>query len=87
LRLSGNGLFASLGKALRGRWVRLAFDAFHKGEGLREATMSEHREIFRAIMSGNPTIAREAARKHIWMARSRWNERQGSSQPAPTTGE
>ena len=33
LRLSGNGLFASLGKALRGRWVRLAFDAFHNGGG------------------------------------------------------
>jgi GntR family transcriptional repressor for pyruvate dehydrogenase complex len=81
LRLSRNGLFASLGKALRGRWVRLAFDAFHKGEGLREATMVEHREIFRAIMSGDPAVAREAARKHIWLARNRWNERQSRSQP------
>ena len=87
LRLSGNGLFASLGKALRGRWVRLAFDAFHKGEGLREATMVEHREIFRAIMSGDPAVAREAARKHIWLARSRWNERQGRSQPTTMTDE
>jgi GntR family transcriptional repressor for pyruvate dehydrogenase complex len=86
LRLSGNGLFASLGKALRGRWVRLAFDAFHKGEGLREATMMEHREIRRAIISGDPAVAREAARKHIWLARSRWNERQGGSQPITTTG-
>jgi GntR family transcriptional repressor for pyruvate dehydrogenase complex len=86
LRLSRNGLFAALGKALRGRWVRLAFDAFHKGEGLREATMVEHREIFRAIMIGDPTAAREAARKHIWLARSRWNERQGRSQPTTMTG-
>jgi GntR family transcriptional regulator, transcriptional repressor for pyruvate dehydrogenase complex len=78
LRLSGNSLFASLGNALRGRWVRLAFDAFSKGEGLREATMVEHREIYRAIMSGDPAVAREAARKHIWLARSRWNERHGA---------
>src|SRR4051812_13082476 len=85
LRLSGNGLFASLGKALRARWVRLAFEAFSKGEGLREATMLEHREIYRAIMSGDPAVAREAARKHIWLARSRWDERH-RSQTTTTTG-
>jgi GntR family transcriptional repressor for pyruvate dehydrogenase complex len=87
LRLSGNGLFASLGKALRGRWVRLAFDAYHKGEGLREVTTAEHREIFRAIISGDPTAAREAARKHIWLARSRWNEWQSGSQLTTIGGE
>jgi len=87
LRLSGNGLFESLGKALRGRWVRLAFEAFHMGEGLREATSVEHREIYRAIISGDPTAAREAARKHIWLARSRWNERQSSSQPTTKSSE
>jgi GntR family transcriptional repressor for pyruvate dehydrogenase complex len=86
LRLSGNGLFASLGKALRGRWVRLAFDAYRNGEGLRETTIAEHREIYRAIMSGNSNAAREAARKHIWLARSRWNERQGRMQPTTITG-
>src|SRR6185295_1399766 len=76
LRLSGNGLFASLGKALRAKWVRLAFEAYRKGEELRKVTTIEHREIFRAIISGDPSAAREAARKHIWLARSRWNERQ-----------
>ena len=60
LRLSRNGLFASLGNALHGRWVGLAFQAFHKAEGLREATMTEHREIFRAVVNGEPTAAREA---------------------------
>jgi GntR family transcriptional repressor for pyruvate dehydrogenase complex len=76
LRLSGNGLFASLGKALRARWVRLAFEAYRRGEELRKITNVEHREIFRAIISGDPSAAREAARKHIWLARNRWNERQ-----------
>jgi GntR family transcriptional repressor for pyruvate dehydrogenase complex len=79
LRLSGNGMFASLGKALRSRWVRLAFEAYSKGEGLRETTNAEHRDIFRAIIGGDPSVAREAARKHIWLARSRWNERQAAS--------
>jgi GntR family transcriptional repressor for pyruvate dehydrogenase complex len=87
LRLSGNGLFASLGKALRSRWVRLAFEAYRTGEGLRETTTVEHREIFRAIISGDPAAAREAARKHIWLARSRWNERQSHSQLTTMTGE
>jgi DNA-binding FadR family transcriptional regulator len=49
--------------------------------------MVEHREIRRAIISGDPAVAREAARKHIWLARSRWNERPGGSQPTTTTGE
>ena len=87
LRLSGNGLFASLGKALRARWVRLAFDAYRNGDGLRETTSAEHREICRAVISGDPTVAREAARKHIWLARSRWNERHARSQPTTMADE
>lgn len=88
LRMSGNELFASLGKALRDRYVRFAIDSYRKGEGLRDGTMEEHREICRAIKSGDPAAAREAARKHVWLARSRWkNVRQDSSQPTAVTGE
>jgi DNA-binding FadR family transcriptional regulator len=80
LRLSGNELFASIGKALRARWLLLAIEAYRKGEEPRKATTMEHREIFRAIISGDPNAACEAARKHILLARRRWNERQVDSQ-------
>lgn len=72
LRLSGNDLFMSLGKALRDRYVRFAIDSYRKGEKLREDTLAEHRHIVQAIMSGNPATAREAARQHVCLARSRW---------------
>lgn len=72
LRLSGNELFVSLGKALRDRYVRFAINSYKDGSRLREGTLEEHREIVRAIMSGDPAIAREAARKHVYLARDRW---------------
>jgi GntR family transcriptional repressor for pyruvate dehydrogenase complex len=72
LRLSGNELFMSLGKALRDRYVRFAIDSYRKGEKLREGTLEEHRHIVREIMSGDPASAREAARQHVCLARSRW---------------
>lgn len=72
LRLSQNELFASLGKALRDRYVRFAIDSYRTGGRLREDTMEEHRQILRAIMTGDPVAAREAARKHVSLAKSRW---------------
>jgi GntR family transcriptional regulator, transcriptional repressor for pyruvate dehydrogenase complex len=74
LRLSGNALFVSLGKALRDRYVRFVIDSYRTGERLREQTMAEHQQICEAIMSGNPALAREAARKHVWLARNRWHK-------------
>ncbi|MGE3243380.1 MAG: FadR/GntR family transcriptional regulator [Pirellulales bacterium] len=72
LRLSRNDLFVSLGSALRDRYVRFAIDSYRRGERLREGTLEEHRLILRAIMSGDPMAAREAARQHVCHARSRW---------------
>lgn len=72
LRLSGNDLFMSLGKALRDRYVRFAIDAYRKGVRPRDGTIEEHRRIVRAIMKGDPAAAREAARQHVCLARSRW---------------
>ena len=72
LHLSGNELFASLGKALRERYVRFAIDSYKNSTRPREGTIEEHREIVRAIMTGDPSVAREAARKHVYLARSRW---------------
>jgi len=75
LRLSGNELFASLGSALRDRYVRFAIDAmdaYRGAEHLRGDTASEHRMIVDAIASGDPDAARQAARRHVMQARGRW---------------
>lgn len=77
LRLSGNELFASLGSALRDRYVRFAIDAMDAYRGadhLRGDTATEHRLIVDAIASGDADQARQAARGHVMQARNRWVE-------------
>ncbi|WP_428305082.1 FadR/GntR family transcriptional regulator [Lacipirellula sp.] len=74
LRTSGNELFASLGAALRDRYVRFAIDSYRSSEHLRNETMLEHRVIVDSIKSGRPEVAREAARSHVSRSRGRWEE-------------
>ncbi len=74
LRTSGNELFASLGAALRDRYVRFAIDSYRSSEHLRSETMTEHRVIVDSIKSGRPEVAREAARSHVSRSRGRWEE-------------
>ena len=74
LRTSGNELFASLGAALRDRYVRFAIDSYRSSDHLRHETMTEHRVIVEAIKSGRPEVAREAARSHVSRSRGRWEE-------------
>jgi GntR family transcriptional repressor for pyruvate dehydrogenase complex len=77
LRLSGNELFASLGSALRDRYVkfailRFAVDSYRDAESLRKQTMDEHRLIVDAIARGDVDGARQAARAHVDRSRGRW---------------
>ena len=79
LRLSGNELFASLGSALRDRYVRFAIlrfavDSHRDAERLRNQTMEEHRLILDAIARGDADAARRAARGHVDRSRDRWVE-------------
>ncbi|BBO33347.1 FadR/GntR family transcriptional regulator [Lacipirellula parvula] len=74
LRTSGNELFASLGAALRDRYVRFAIDSYRSSEHLRTETMTEHRVIVDAIKSGRSEVARDAARSHVSRSRGRWEE-------------
>ena len=89
LRLSGNELFASLGSALRDRYVRFAIDAMDSYRGadhLRGETMNEHRLIVDAIASGDTDGARQAARRHVIAARGRWSETHGDDAGHETSG-
>jgi len=73
LRVSGNQLFAMLGKAMRDRYVRLAIDSYRSDkEQQREVTFQEHTHIMNAIREGKPTAARDAMRRHITQAKLRW---------------
>ena len=77
LKLSGNALFASLGMALRNRYIRYSIDSYCEGESARERTQLEHAEIASAIRGGDVAGAREAARRHVRHARTRWEGTQG----------
>jgi len=77
LRLSGNELFASLGSALRDRYVRFAIIRFSAdtqadAKKMRDQTMDEHRLIVDAIARGDAESARQAARSHVDRSRERW---------------
>lgn len=77
LRLSGNELFASLGSALRDRYVRFAIirfaaDSYADAKKMRDQTMDEHQLIVDAIARGDADRARQAARSHVDRSRERW---------------
>lgn len=72
LRVSGNQLFAMLGKAMRDRYVRFAIDSYRSDKSMRDSTLLEHKHILNAIKEGKPTAARNAMRRHITQAKLRW---------------